>query len=171
MGSSYATDSMFVGYPGAEFWQIGPWLRPYSQIPDTNKTVMIKETKGFYGAYWRNFAIQNTERRYSMGNHGRMREHNVAFVDGHSTPVLYEVRSDVYGIDWPNARVVHTGNFSIRGSRLEWVNMPLGNLSGPGAPDYEEPGIGDFMHLMYSGPGWKEHCFPAPFVFDPGLQW
>ncbi len=167
MGSSYATDSMFVGYPGGDFWQIGPWLRPYSQIPDTNKTVMIKETKGFYGGYWRNFAIQNTERRYSMGNHRRMREHNVAFVDGHSAPVLYEVRSDVYGVDWDNAQVTHSGNFSIRGSRLEWVNMPEGTLNEA----LNEPGIVDFMHLMYSGPGWKEHCFPAPFVFDPGLQW
>ncbi len=168
MGSSYATDSMFVGYPGAEFWQIGPWLRPYSQIPDTNKTVMIKETKGFYGAYWRNL-LWDTERRYSMGNHRRVREHMVAFVDGHAAPVLYAVRSDVSGnsfgaaVDWNNAQVVHSGNFLIRGSRLDWVNLERGTQ--------EYPAFAHFWHLMYSGPGWKEHCFPAPNVFDPALQW
>ena len=168
MGSSYATDSMFIGFPGGDFWQIGPWLRPYSQIPDTGKTVMIKETKGFYGAYWRNL-VWPTERRFSMGNHGRLREHNVAFVDGHADPVLYEVKSDVTGsswptaVDWPNAHVIHSGNFLIRGSRLDWVNLEVGTQ--------ERPAFSDFWHLMYSGPNWKEHCFPAPFVFDPALQW
>ncbi|MCZ6653106.1 MAG: prepilin-type N-terminal cleavage/methylation domain-containing protein [Planctomycetota bacterium] len=168
MGSSYATDSMFIGFPGGDFWQIGPWLRPYTQIPDTGKTVMIKETKGFYGAYWRNLRWP-TERRFSMGNHGRLREHNVAFVDGHAAPVLYAVRSDVTGgswptaVDWPNAHVIHSGNFLIRGSRLDWVNLEVGTP--------ERPAFSDFWHLMYSGPNWKEHCFPAPFVFDPALQW
>ena len=159
MGSSYATDSMFVGFPGGDFWQIGPWLRPYTQIPDTGKTVMIKETKGFYAAYWRNYIwVEDTEKRYSMGNHRRVRKHMVGFVDGHATPVLYEVRTDVKAIDWPNAHVVHSGNFEIRGSRLEWYNI-------------DQVTFGDFAHLIYSGPGWKEHCFPAPFVFDPALQW
>ncbi len=157
MGSSYATDSMFIGRDEEPMHQIGPWLRPYSQIPDTGKTVMIKETKGFYGAYWRNL-VWPTERRFSMGNHGRLREHNVAFVDGHAAPVLYEVRSDVYNIDWPNAHVEHSGNFLIRGSRLEWYNI-------------DRVTFNDFKHLIYSGPGWKEHCFPAPFVFDPALLW
>ncbi len=168
MGSSYATDSMFIGWEGTPMSQIGPWLRPYTQIPDTGKTVMIKETKGFYGAYWRNL-YWPTETRYSMGNHRRVREHNVAFVDGHAAPVLYEVRSDVSGnswgstVDWNNARVIHTGNFLIRGSRLEWVNLERGTD--------EDPAFQDFWHLMYSGPGWKEHCFPAPLVFDPALVW
>lgn len=171
MGSSYATDSMFIGRGGGQpMHQIGPWLRPYTQIPDTSKTVMIKETKGFYGAYWRNFLIQNTEGRYSMGNHRRLREHNAAFVDGHAAPVLYEVRSDVYNIDWPNAQVVHSGNFAIRGSRLEWVNIPW-TTNDPENVCNHQAGFSDFMHLMYSGPGWKEHCFPAPFVCDPELQW
>ena len=159
MGSSYATDSMFIGWGGAPMSQIGPWLRPYTQIPDTGKTVMIKETKGFYSAYWRNYIwVESTENRYSMGNHGRVREHMVGFVDGHAGPVLYEVRSDVTAIDWPNAHVVHSGNFELRGSWLEWYNIDRATFS-------------DFAHLIYSGPNWKEHCFPAPFVFDPALLW
>ncbi len=164
IGSSYATDSMFVGYPGAEMWQIGPWLRPYSQIPEAQRTVMIKETKGFYSAYWRNF-VWDTKTRYTMGNHRRLREHQVAFVDGHADSVLYEVRTDVTDIDCDNAQVVHSGNFVIRGSRLEWVNF---HCQGTFPLD---PGFLDLMHLMYSGPGWKEHCFPAPLFFDPSLQW
>ena len=159
MGSSYATDSMFIGWGGAAMSQIGPWLRPYTQIPDASKTVMIKETKGFYSAYWRNYVwVNSTERRYAMGNHRRVREHMVGFVDAHAAPVLYEVRSDVTAIDWPNAQVVHSGDFEVRGSRLEWYNI-------------DRITFGDFAHLIYSGPGWKEHCFPAPFVFDPALLW
>lgn len=165
MGSSYATDSMFVGYQDSNLpmWQLGPWLRPYTQIPDPGRTVMIKETKGFYSAYWNNFRIE-TLYRYAMGNHGRLREHNVAFVDGRAEPVLYEVRTDVEGnsfgeaIDYAQAQVVHSGNWHVRGSRLEWWTI--------------DPTTFDLLfHLIYSGPGWKEHCFPAPLFEDPDLRW
>lgn len=164
MGSSYATDSMFVGRPGDPMWQVGPWLRPYSQIPRAQQTIMIKETKGFYSAYWRNFVhVGATEDRYSMGNHRTLREHNVAFVDGHATAVHYEVRSDVTNLDWDLARVIHSGNFQIRGSRLEWYNYRRGT------PDDEA--FDALKHLIYSGPGWKEHCLPAPIFLDPELRW
>ena len=98
-----------------------------------------------------------------MGNHRRLREHNVAFVDGHARPVLYEVRSDVTNLDWDLARVIHSGNFQIRGSRLEWYNYRRGT------PDDEA--FDALKHLIYSGPGWKEHCLPAPIFLDPELRW
>ncbi len=163
MGSSYATDSMWVGYPGAEMWHIGPWLRPYSQIPESQRTIMLKETKGFYSAYWRNI-VWNTESRYTMGNHRRLREHQVAFVDGHAGSVLYEVRTDVRDVNFANAEVIHSGEFEIRGSRLEWYELYFPETPG-------QITFGELMHLIYSGPGWKEHCLPAPIFFDETLQW
>lgn len=165
IGSSYATDSMFVGIPGSLMWHIGPWLRPYSQIPDPQRTIILKETKGFYSAYWRNL-VWNTETRYTMGNHRRLREHQVAFVDGHAGSVLYEVRSDVQDVDTQNATVIHSGIFEIRGSRLEWYELTDPDPGGPGTASF-----GTLQHLIFSGPGWKEHCLPAPIVFDESLQW
>ena len=118
---------------------------------------MIKETKGFYNAYWRNI-IWKTPNRYTMGNHRTKQEHNVAFVDGHARSVVYRVRTDVSKLGNGDQFVVHSGNWVIRGARLEQVNL-------------DPPTYGSFYHLMFSGPGWTEHCFPAPVYKFDDLKW
>lgn len=162
MGNSYATDSMLVGWPGAPFYSIGPWLRPYTQIPVPNRVTMLKETKGFYASYWNNY-IWPTKSRYAWGNHGKIRTHNVAFVDGHAAAVKYEVRTDAVA---SGNDVQHTGTFELRGGRLELVDVPGPDDDGRPAFNFNE-----IAHLLFNGPGWQEHCFPAPPFYDTDLVW
>lgn len=162
MGNSYATDSIILGNPGNPVTTIGPWLRPYSQIPYPGKATVLKETHGFYASGWnRWFVPQNYPKDYAMGNHRTLRQHNVAFADGHARPILYEVRTDA---ELSGEEVIHTGNFAIRGGRLEPVQV--NGLDAGGAP-YR---LGSIGHLLFSGPGWTEHCFPAP-AYQPGPKW
>lgn len=163
MGNSYATDSVILGIPtnGSPLSSIGPWLRPYTQIPHTTKTTMLKETKGFYASGW-NSLRGGDPKDYAMGNHGKLRQHNVAFVDGHASPVLYDVITDY---DFQADAIIHSGEFRRTGGRPEPVQ-----LSGID-PNTQVPWtLFDLYHLLYSGPGWTEHCFPAPSV-APGITW
>ncbi len=162
MGNSYATDSIILGNPGLLLTTIGPWLRPYSQIPNVSKVVMLKETHGFYASGWNRWLqAQNDPESYTMGNHGILRQHNVGFADGHAKPVTYEVRTDAIG---SGGQVVHTGEFDIRGGRLEPVQV---NGYSQGGTPYS---MGQLGHLMWNGPGWADHCFPAP-AYQPGPVW
>ena len=87
-----------------------------------------------------------------MGNHGVMRKHNTAFVDGHAAAILYEVRTDVNGA--PGNVVNHTGEFEIRGGTVENVTV-----NAPGGAT-----LSSLWHLIYEGPDFQNHCFPAPAV-------
>ncbi len=113
---------------------------------------MLVETTGFYASGWKAGA-ETESGEYTMGNHGTLRQHNTAFADGHSGPVLYEVRTDVTGVT-SAGQVVHSGNFKLRGGRCEpvQVNSPDGM------------GLPSLWHLIYNGPGYQNHCFPAPAV-------
>ncbi len=162
MGNSYATDSLILGNPGLLLTTIGPWLRPYTQIPTASKISLLKETHGFYASAWNGwFSPQNDPDRYTMGNHGILRQHNVGFADAHAGPVKYEVRTDAFG---GGGGVVHTGNFDIRGGRLEPVQV------NGFAQDGDPYTLGQLGHLMRNGPGWADHCFPAP-AYQPGPVW
>ena len=155
MGSSYATDGVIYGCfgggcPGGNYViAIGSWLRPYSQVPRTSRVTLLVETTGFYASGWGG----GSSGEYTMGNHGTLRQHNTAFVDGHSSAVLYEVRTDVTG-GTSDGQVTHSGNFRLVGVIVEpvQVNSPDGM------------GMQNLWHLIYNGPGYQNHCFPAPAV-------
>ena len=162
MGNSYATDSIILGNPGLLVTTIGPWLRPYTQIPNASKIALLKETHGFYASGWNRWLpAQNDPESYTMGNHGMLRQHNVGFADAHAEPIKYEVRTDAIG---SGNGVLHTGNFDIRGGRLEPVQV--NGYAQDGTP-YT---MGQIGHLMWNGPGWADHCFPAP-AYQPGPVW
>lgn len=164
MGNSYATDSVILGIPnnGSPLSSIGPWLRPYTQIPKPMNTTMLKETKGFYASGWNGLGTYGDPLEYAMGNHRILRQHNTAFVDGHATPILYDIITDY---SRQNNRIVHTGNFRRTGGGPEPVEMNGLN------PDSGYPWtINDLSHLLFAGPGWIEYCFPAPSV-SPGIHW
>jgi prepilin-type N-terminal cleavage/methylation domain-containing protein len=167
MGNSYAIDTVVLGVPGStELESIGPWLRPHSQITRASRVTMIKETRGFYGSGWNSLAgagNRSGDEAWATGNHGETREHMTAFADGHAAAVLYEVTTDANNIAGDNGPVIHDGNFAIAGGTLEDVTVPPPDIFGLGG----SPRIG---HLLYSGPGWQDYCFPAPSVtFDFGL--
>ncbi len=155
MGNSYATDGViygsFGGNSGPAVVSIGSWLRPYSQIVRTSRVTLLVETTGFYASGW-NAVSGGGSGEYTRGNHGVLREHNTAFVDGHAARVLYEVRTDASGIS--AGRVQHDGQFVIRGGIAENVDV--------NSPDGAT--IGDLWHLMYAGPDFQNYCFPAPAV-------
>lgn len=164
MGNSYATDSLILGNPGFLLTTIGPWLRPYTQIPNVSKVSVLKETHGFYASGWNGwYQPQNDPETYTMGNHGILRQHNVGFADGHAKPVKYEVRTDAIG----GNSVTHTGNFDIRGGRLEPVQVNGYYMQGGVSYQYTLSMLG---HLMWNGPAWADHCFPAP-AYQPGPIW
>jgi prepilin-type processing-associated H-X9-DG protein len=161
---------MLVGTPGAPLNSIGPWLRPYTTIPNPSRTTILKETKGFYSSYWNNIVwTDDSIERYAWGSHGKVREHNVAFVDGHARPVVYEVRTDYAGVDSAGL-VIHSGAFAVRGARLEQVEVNGFRISSSGNVSAVWT-IQDLWHLIFNGPGWQEHCFPAPVYNDPNLVW
>ncbi len=167
MGNSYATDSMLVGTPGAPLNSIGPWLRSYTTIPNPGRTTILKETKGFYSSYWNNVVwTDDSLERYAWGNHGTNRQHNVAFVDGHASPVLYEVRTDYTGVN-PMGEVQHSGQFVLRGATLDEDIQ----VNGFRADSGQQWDIQSLWHLIFSGPDWQEHCFPAPVFNDPTMTW
>ncbi len=95
-----------------------------------------------------------------MGHHGILRQHNVGFADAHVVPIKYEVRTDAIG----GSGVSYTGEFHLRGGRLEPVQV---NGYSQGGIPYT---LGQLGHLMWNGPGWADHCFPAP-AYQPGPVW
>ncbi len=163
MGNSYATDSIILGLPsdGSPLSSIGPWLRPYTQIPYPGKTTMLKETHGFYASGWNGLLIGDPN-EYAMGNHGVLRQHNVAFADAHAKPVLFEIRTDY---DYQGGAIVHTGVFRLVGGGPEPTTLN-GVDPNSGSPWT----LAELYHLLFSGPGWTDHCFPAPSV-APGITW
>ena len=83
------------------------------------------------------------------------RKHLTCFADQHAEPILFEVRTNV---KWFNANGELTyGDWKLRGSRLEAWDVP---------PPHS---LNDLAHLVYSGPGWRDHCFPAP-AYDTDLS-
>lgn len=160
LGNSYATDSILLGGPGYLVTTIGPYLRPYSQVPTPSRRTLLKESKGYYGSGWNQwFGPQRDDKQFTWGNHGKLRSHMTAFVDGHAEEILYEVRTDAEGFDFQ-----HTGRFALRGGRLE--DVAVNGIDEFG----NEWSFSNLAHLMFSGPGWADHCFPAPAV-QPGPRW
>lgn len=99
-----------------------------------------------------------------MGWHGAMRQHNVAYADGHAKSAKYEVRSDVTGFTGTGT-VTHSGNFTLRGGTVE--NM-MYNANPEDPAQYTFGQIGMFL---VSGPWGTSHCQPAPYTYTPGLLW
>jgi hypothetical protein len=163
IGSSYASDSLifFGGLPaGLEgVTGIGAFLRPYSQFGDPSRLCVYKETNGFYASGWNTIGDDNSKNEFAIGNHGELRQHLTAFGDGHASAVLFDVRTNVSGFtdDGPT----HTAGYTQRGGTIEkWaLNPPELDLT------YGAPGM--MGRFLYSGPGWKDHAFPAPAVVMP----
>jgi prepilin-type N-terminal cleavage/methylation domain-containing protein/prepilin-type processing-associated H-X9-DG protein len=165
VGSSYGTDSLVLpDFHLSTLSDLGPWLRPFSQIPHASRTKLLTETKGCHADLWnphpQNFYFQagdmGNQELYTMGNHGKVRRHNVGFCDGHASPILYEVRDDV--VVEPD-QYVHTDEVDLRGGKVDKVQPngthPDGTLFTIGG-EYSI-GVG-----VKRGPGWQNHCFPAP---------
>jgi prepilin-type N-terminal cleavage/methylation domain-containing protein len=166
MGNSYATDALLSGgggTPGFTAW--GVYFRPYNQIPKPSASNAYLEGKGFYGVFWNDRAFANdnppSSRSYSWGNHGTLREHNVGFADGHSSPVLFEVRDNVT----VNGNTITYGAaYTLRGGttdRFEF-NPPIENAGMQ---------LSQIAHLLLSGPGWSHHCQPAPPIVSGSITW
>ncbi len=166
MGNSYATDSTLIVSLGGPCDGIvrsfGPYLRRYSAIPNTGRVVVYKEGNAFYTQFWN---LQGAPRpSYSMGWHGILRQHNVAYADGHAKSAKYEVRSDVTGTSGTGT-VTHSGTFTLRGGTVE--NMMYNSNADDECP-YTFGLIGGFL---VSGPWGTSHCAPAPYTYTPGLLW
>ena len=163
MGNSYATDSTLIVTLGTGLVRsFGPYLRRYSSIPNTGRVVVYKESNAFYTHFWNLGGASDTE--YSMGWHGILRQHNVAYADGHAKSAKYEVRSDVSGYS-DDGTVTHSGNFTLRGGTVH--NMIYKSNTEDSAP-FTFSQIGGFL---VSGPWGTSHCQPAPYTYTPGLLW
>ena len=80
---------------------------------------------------------------YTTGWHGVLREHNVAYADGHAKKALYEVRSDVTGVN-NDGTVTHSGDFTLRGGTTESMIYNT-NLEDPAYFTF-----GDIGHFLYN---------------------
>ncbi|MCG3138696.1 MAG: hypothetical protein HJJLKODD_02564 [Phycisphaerae bacterium] len=162
VGSSYGTDSVFYG-AGSDITTGGAFLRPYESIQRPNVVVTFLENKGFYGCMWNNFlASQNDPELYTTGWHGELRQHNVAFADGHAGAVKFSIATDVVSISNPD--VVNHGNWALRGGTIE-NNFPYtSDPANPSSHTFTQVG-----HLFKQGVGWQNHTFPSPEYYSNGL--
>ncbi|MCH8852053.1 MAG: prepilin-type N-terminal cleavage/methylation domain-containing protein [Planctomycetes bacterium] len=163
MGNSYATDSTLIVTLGTGLVRsFGPYLRRYSSIPNTGRVVVYKEGNAFYTHFWNLGGSEDTE--YTMGWHGILRQHNVAYADGHAKSANYEVRSDVTGYSGTGT-VTHSGNFTLRGGTVE--NM----IYNSNPEDPSQFSFAQIAEFLVSGPWGTSHCQPAPYTYTPGLLW
>ncbi len=163
MGNSYASDSTLIVTVATDIVRsFGPYLRRYEAIPNPGDVVVYKESNAFYTHFWRLLGAQDTE--YTMGWHGVLRQHNVAYADGHAKTVRYEVRSDVTGTN-TDGTVTHSGEFTLRGGTT--ANM----IYNSNAEDSSPFTFGDIGRFLVSGPWGRSHCQPAPYTYTPGLLW
>ena len=161
MGNSYACDSLLGGSTQRTVsW--GVLLRKHEQIPTPGKITMYLESRGFYNAFWNNWLLGGPQ-DFSFGNHGTVREHNVAFADGHAVPVLYEVRTNITGVQ-EGGGIVYGGGYSLRGGTTERMLW-----NPPWMLDPQDWDFSDWAHLLMSGPGWQNHCVPSPATVTVGL--
>lgn len=154
MGNSYGVDSV-LGTNGTRTVSFGVLFHDYGAVPNPGSTTTFIENKGFYACFWNNWRLGG-DQDYTWGNHGTLREHNVGFADGHASPVLFEVRTDVDGVG-ANDEVTHSGDFALRGGTTEsmgWNPNPL--------LDEDDQQFNVWAHLLLSGPGRQNHCLPAP---------
>ncbi len=168
-GNSYHTTSLLLGLPGTtRLSSIGPWIRPYPQIVNAAEVLLIGERRDNTNAgFNRWLASQNSQEDYNYGNHGGLRTHAYSFADGHAGVVEFSVRTDVTGVTATG--VNHSGSYAIRGSDTEFVPVSgyFSNCSGGGGGQFTWE---DLAHLMWSGPGWVQHTFPAP-SYDTNICW
>jgi prepilin-type processing-associated H-X9-DG protein len=168
MGNSYATDALVSGGGATVAW--GAYFRPYNHIPSPSRVTAYIEGKGFYAAFWNDRAFSNSNppssRSFTWGNHGTLREHNVGFADGHSSPVLFEVRDNVSGIS--NNTISYGAAFTLRGGTTSSFdfNPPLDPSSGQAMM-----GLENIAHLLLNGPDWQNHCQPAPPIVSSSVTW
>ena len=169
-GSSYAVNSLLVGYPGSStLSSLGPWIRPYSQIPTPSMTLTMSERRDLTNAGWNNIANQNPT-RWNYGNHGGIRTHQYAFADGHVGTIEFSVRTNVVGIE--DEITLEYGDFTIRGADTVVVSVSGDPSNGGAFPPFTfgPPILTQIGHLLWSGPGWVHHTFPAP-AHDSGIVW
>ncbi len=174
-GTSYGTNSLLIGRPGGAetLASIGPWMRPASQIPRPSRVLTISEARDRTNAAWNNWIDPLNSQDFNYGNHGgQPRTHNYAFADGHVSEVEFTVRTDVRLINGQMS--VLRGDWTLRGADTVPVRVSGGNNRcawGAGPPFTFGPPIETQIgHLLWSGPDWVQHTFPAP-AFDTNICW
>ena len=165
MGNSYACDALLGGSPDRVVsW--GVLLRKHEQVPTPSKITMYLESRGFYSAFWNNWAFSpngNNDTDYAFGNHGTVREHNVAFADAHAAPVKYDVRTNITGVQG-TGEINYGSTYRFRGGTTERMLW-----NPPWMLPQSDWGFGTWAHLLMSGPGWQNHCVPSPPTVTEGL--
>jgi prepilin-type N-terminal cleavage/methylation domain-containing protein/prepilin-type processing-associated H-X9-DG protein len=164
-GNSYKAISTLLGVPGqSELVSIGSFMRPLDKIPNTSNVLVIGEARDRSNASWNNWI--GFEQGYNWGNHGTLRQHNYSFADGHAAPVEFTVHTNAAGAH-PSG--VIPGDFETRGS--DTVYTPVSGYSvacnGTVSSTYTWE---DLAHLIWSGPGWQIHTFPAD-AYNTGICW
>ncbi len=170
-GSSYAVNSLLVGIPGlTNLASLGPWIRPYSQIPRPSITLTMSETRDRTNAAWMGLIWESPT--FNHFNHGGApRTHNYAFADGHVHVVDFTVRSNVSGI--VDEITLNYGEWKMKGADTVVVAVTGygSNCDGtPRGPFTFGPSGTMLGHLLWSGPGWVHHTFPAPSV-ETNICW
>ena len=168
-GSSYGVTSLLVGRPGETLSSLGPWIRPFSQIPRPAATLTMSEIRDRTNAGWNDWIFETTG--FNYGNHGGApRTHNYAFADGHAGEVEFTVRTNVSGI--ADEITLEYDDFAMRGGDTAVVRVTGGASNGGGAGHltFGPPVQTQIGHLLWSGPGWVHHTFPAPSN-DTGITW
>ncbi len=163
-GNSYACDTMITGTycPVPEDMNStshGVYLRPGEQIPAPARTTVYIEGNGFYAAQWNSWNPYEggDPEAYTMGNHGTLREHTVAFGDGHVRPIRFEVPTRA-------VEAFEDGTLRYEGSAVLRGGAPLELAHGRYTPDAEDPHAPTYRqiaHFLFSGPDWTNHTYPA----------
>jgi prepilin-type N-terminal cleavage/methylation domain-containing protein len=163
MGNSYATDALLSGGGGGGTTAWGVYFRKYENIPNPTKITAYIESKGFYSAFWNDREFEQ-ENSYVFGNHGKNRTHNVGFADGHANAVTFEVLDDVVGVS-STGQVLHGNDYVLRGGTTSSFNINIASAD-PNPPTFDQ-----MDHLLLDGPGWQNHCQPAPPVYSSTVTW
>jgi hypothetical protein len=146
-------------------------MRPFSQIPAPAEVLLIAEGRDSTNSHWNNWIGQDAG--FNYGFHGELRKHMYSFVDGHAGAVEFSVRTNVTSVQADS--VTRGAAYQLRGSDTEYFPVSGGNSScGGGAPAeyvFGPPSNSNLIaHLMWSGPDWRTHAFPAP-AYDTGVCW
>ena len=170
-GCSYSVNSLLVGVPGSTMLSsLGPWMRPYSQIPTPSMTLTMSERRDLTNASWHGLIWDPDD--FNYGSHGGApRTHEYAYADGHVGEVDFTVRSNVDDIE--DEITLSYGDWRLKGADTVVVAVSgLSHLCNGGSSSRYSFGPQAAMlgHLLWSGPGWVHHTFPAP-AFNTNICW
>ena len=155
-GNSYATHWMTplisMGNP-PPYYGWGAVQRQVEDVPRPSRCIIYREGNA-RDAEWFNTLYgpwtSSSQALKIKGWHGEEMEFNATFGDGHASQISHLIRTDVTSISPGGYRANHTGNFVLRGCRMETVTLPFG---GP-----------VFEPFLMRGDGWQMDFFPNPLT-------